>query len=409
MKRKNLICIGSDEGGAFRGEGGTFARFSTGLLVNLLARDYEKVVWCAPCERAKKENCAVRLAENVEFIESPDYRPDLSQTFARRDHFRESWKKALAEPGDVFILGQFPAVADLYDLCATSKNKTLHWLFDNPFARINASGGGFLSKKLALFSASQWENAVKRGAAKTNGAFLCAGREICERMDGFERYDVVAAPILESDFLWRDDVCQGETIRVLFAGRVCPVNGVASLVEALTLLQTDRRVEFVCVDDGESNDVKYNELLQRIVRDNRLEDRVSFLGRADRERVLGVMRQSDVFVFPALAADAPYEIAEARAQGLPTIACAVGGLPSSIEDGTDGLLVPPGDPSMIADAIDCVVADDELRRQLIAEGYASAQGTTFDGFAQDIVKIFDEMNGRAPDAEEAPAEVVDAL
>ena len=399
MKRKNLICIGSDRGGAFCDGEGTFARFSMGLLVNLLAREYEKVVWSAPRERGKKENCAVKLADNVEFVESPDYDPDKFQPFARRDQFLDAWKKALAEPGDVLVFGQIPAVSELYDFCEATGSRTLHWLFNDPFAKINASDRGFLSKKLALFGASRWENALKRGAAKTNGAFLCAGRQICERMDGFARYDVVAAPILESDFSCRDDVCQGETARVLFVGSVCPTNGVASLVEALTLLQTERKVEFVCVDNGDKLDSKYRELLQKIVRDNRLEDRASFLSRLDREKIFEIMRESDVFVYPALAADAPYEIAEARSQGLPTIACAVGGLPSSIEDGTDGLLAPPDSPAAIADAIDCVLSDDELRRQLIAEGYASAQNMTFDEFAHNIVKIFDKMNGLDDDDE----------
>ena len=155
----------------------------------------------------------------------------------------------------------------------------------------------------------------------------------------------------------------------------------------------------ICVADKDQSDPKYDALLRKIVRDNRLQDRVSFLDYVDRETLLETMRESDLFVFPAIAADAPYVVVEARSQGLPTIASDVGGLPSSINDGVDGLLVPPGDPAMIADAIDSVVEDDELRRDLIAEGYASAQHMTFDELAISIVEIFDKMNGRECDDE----------
>ena len=399
MKRKNLICIGSDGGGALRDEEGTFARFSTGVLVNLLALDYEKVVWCAPRSQEGREQRAVKLADNVKFVESPEFCANLPQTLIRRERFRDSWRNALSEPGDVFMFGRFPAVGDLYDLCAELDCKTLHWLFNNPFALINASNRSAVAKKLALFNATQWENAVKRGVSKTQGAFLCSGQEIYNRMDGFDRYEEVAAPIQESDFAWRDDVCQGETIRALFVGDIQPQNGIESFVEAIPLLKTNRKVELICVADKDQSDPKYDALLRKIVRDNRLQDRVSFLDYVDRETLLETMRESDLFVFPAIAADAPYVVVEARSQGLPTIASDVGGLPSSINDGVDGLLVPPGDPAMIADAIDCVVEDDELRRDLIAEGYASAQHMTFDELAISIVEIFDKMNGRECDDE----------
>ena len=108
MKRKNLICIGSDGGGAIRDEEGTFARFSTGVLVNLLALDYEKVVWCAPRSQEGREQRAIKLADNVKFVESPEFCANLPQTLIRRERFRDSWRNALSEPGDVFMFGRFP-------------------------------------------------------------------------------------------------------------------------------------------------------------------------------------------------------------------------------------------------------------------------------------------------------------
>ena len=79
---------------------------------------------------------------------------------------------------------------------------------------------------------------------------------------------------------------------------------------------------------------------------------------------------------------------------MPTIATAVGGIPTSIDDGEDGLLVPSKDPVAIADAIDCVIEDESLRKGLIEKGYAKVRELTFDKFAKKIVGILDELNGR---------------
>ncbi len=94
------------------------------------------------------------------------------------------------------------------------------------------------------------------------------------------------------------------------------------------------------------------------------------------------MRRSDVFVLPTLSEGAPYVVVEARSQGLPTIASAVGGVPTSIDDGKNGLLVPPKDP-------DAIAASTET-----ADGQTVVKAMTFDKFATKIVALFDELNGR---------------
>ena len=114
----------------------------------------------------------------------------------------------------------------------------------------------------------------------------------------------------------------------------------------------------------------------------------------DQSQIFEAMRSCDVFVLPSLSEGAPYVVVDSRSQGLPTIATAVGGIPTSIDDGEDGLLVPPKDPVAIADAIDCVIEDESLRKGLIEKGYAKVRELTFDKFAKKIVGILDELNGR---------------
>jgi len=77
---------------------------------------------------------------------------------------------------------------------------------------------------------------------------------------------------------------------------------------------------------------------------------------------------------------------EARAFACPTIASAVGGIPSSITDGEDGLLVPPDDPKALEEAIWRIATNPELRLKIIAAGIGRARRSTVDAFASSIVE-----------------------
>ncbi|HEY4706344.1 MAG TPA: glycosyltransferase [Thermodesulfobacteriota bacterium] len=86
-----------------------------------------------------------------------------------------------------------------------------------------------------------------------------------------------------------------------------------------------------------------------------LGDNVRFLGtRADVESIL---RSLDVFVLSSVSEGLPLTVLEAMAAGRPIVATRVGGIPEAIEDGVDGLLVPPDDERGLAAAIKGMLAD----------------------------------------------------
>jgi glycosyltransferase involved in cell wall biosynthesis len=62
--------------------------------------------------------------------------------------------------------------------------------------------------------------------------------------------------------------------------------------------------------------------------------------------------------------------------GTPVIATRVGGIPEVVTDGLNGLLVEPGDPAALADALRRFFADDNLRRRLAAAAAGSVSGLT---------------------------------
>jgi glycosyltransferase involved in cell wall biosynthesis len=93
-----------------------------------------------------------------------------------------------------------------------------------------------------------------------------------------------------------------------------------------------------------------------------LGDRFQFLGQ--RGDVLELLAGADAFVLASLHEGLPVALMEATSVGLPVVASSVGGIPQVLETETDALLVPPGDPDALVEAMTRVAADPELAERL---------------------------------------------
>jgi glycosyltransferase involved in cell wall biosynthesis len=91
-----------------------------------------------------------------------------------------------------------------------------------------------------------------------------------------------------------------------------------------------------------------------------------FLGR--RDDVPRILSCCDIGVLPSKAEGLPNAVLEYLAAGLPTIASRVGGNAEIIEDGKTGLLVPPDDPSALADALLRLLRDSNVVADLGRSG-----------------------------------------
>jgi glycosyltransferase involved in cell wall biosynthesis len=124
-----------------------------------------------------------------------------------------------------------------------------------------------------------------------------------------------------------------------------------TLIEAAALLAPAfPDLEFSIVGDGPRRAA-----LERLVRDQGLQQRVRFLGH--REDVPALLAAADAFVLPSLSEAFPNSAIEAMAAGLPVVASATGGLLDLIEHGRTGLLFDPGDAGALANTLQGVLAD----------------------------------------------------
>jgi glycosyltransferase involved in cell wall biosynthesis len=153
---------------------------------------------------------------------------------------------------------------------------------------------------------------------------------------------------------------------LLSVAAVIPGKGHDVLLDALAPLLS-LRWRCHCVGSLE-RDPAFVERLRRRVADGGLDGRVSFAGpRADADLARSYAA-ADVLVFPSRAETYGMVIAEALARGLPVVAAAVGGVAEALGHGADGtrpgLLVSPGDPAALRDALRSWFEDAGLRRRL---------------------------------------------
>src|SRR5262249_60630573 len=99
--------------------------------------------------------------------------------------------------------------------------------------------------------------------------------------------------------------------------------------------------------------------------------RVHFLGDIADEELPALLHAADIFVLPAHLRAEALGLAqiEALASGLPCVSTELGtGTSYANLHGTTGLVVPPGEPAALAQAINTLLADPALRQRLGAAG-----------------------------------------
>ena len=170
--------------------------------------------------------------------------------------------------------------------------------------------------------------------------------------------------------------------------RLSDVKGHGVLISALRdVVTVFPSVRLVIVGEG-----KMEEPLKAQVREMMLQDHVMFFPQVRQpSRMLGLF---DVFVMPSLQEGLGLSVMEAQAAGLAVVASAVGGIPSLITDGQTGRLVPPGDPSRLAEVIVEVLTDPAGAAQMGRQAREFIQ-REFSGakMARETLTIYEECLG----------------
>lgn len=195
----------------------------------------------------------------------------------------------------------------------------------------------------------------------------------------------------DQDVVDRPDTGLGEPghapLRLLTVSRIDPRKGLRYLPAALADVVNrghDVRLTLVGPTVGRLGEEERHRVLAS-ARELGVADRLELIGARTLPQVLALAREHDLFVLPTLPGEGvPRVMLEAMASGLPIVVSDVAGVPTLVQHEVNGLLVPPAEPSAIAEAVDRLIRDGELRRRLIATGNRAARAHTADSHARKI-------------------------
>ena len=152
-----------------------------------------------------------------------------------------------------------------------------------------------------------------------------------------------------------------DSLVLLNVGRVSPQKGLIHAVRAMPAILA-RHPSAHLVSAGPTSDSAWLERLKAEAAALGVAGRVHFLGA--RRDVTDLLRACDLFVFPSLYEGLGIALVEAMAVGCACVATGTGPIPEVVTHGTDGWLVPPGDPGALAEAV-CALLDDRVRREAL--------------------------------------------
>jgi glycosyltransferase involved in cell wall biosynthesis len=186
---------------------------------------------------------------------------------------------------------------------------------------------------------------------------------------------------------------------LLVLAALIPRKGVDVLLEAMGILAAEGvRPLLWIAGDGPQRDALRSQAAALGV-----QEQVRFLGQ--RGDAADLLAACDVFVLPSRREGLGVAALEAMAAGRPVVCSAVGGLQTSVVEGRTGLLVPAGEPTALADALQRVLRDEDLRKRLgdagptrIAEGFEASQ--MVDAHVDLYREVLDERGRRSSSAAE---------
>ena len=243
-----------------------------------------------------------------------------------------------------------------------------------------------LKQSVNLALANRW-----RQFAPKNVVYVGASDWTCNqlRAEGYEADRVLKTPLglpeQEADEASVERPQRSPHPTILFVGRMIPVKGASHLLQALKLVSHSTKVIFV--GDGPERLPLMN------YANTELPDhhQIDFAGWRTGEDLERLRQQADFVVMPSMWPE-PFGLVglESFRAGAPVIAYQTGGMGEWLQDGKNGLFVPPGDIPALAKAINRLIEDRSLCRQLGAQGKRDqAERYTFANHWQKLEQAYD--------------------
>jgi D-inositol-3-phosphate glycosyltransferase len=184
---------------------------------------------------------------------------------------------------------------------------------------------------------------------------------------------------------------------LLFVGRIEPLKGLETLLEAIALLvaRESRRRECYCLAviggdpdaDPETMTAEMSRMKElRSVRG--ISDMVRFLGKRDQDTLQYYYSAADIVIVPSQYESFGLVALEAMACGTPVVASETGGLAFLVKHGETGYHVPTNDPAALAEKLELLLDNQELRLEMGRMAAAYAGCYDWANITEEIVELY---------------------
>jgi glycosyltransferase involved in cell wall biosynthesis len=243
-------------------------------------------------------------------------------------------------------------------------------------------------------------NLDRRLIARLSGAFVAVSHEDRRRMIEVEKIDPEDAVFVPNGI---DALPEGDGARVraeLGIEADAPVLGAVAVLReqkalgvliraAVELVPDHPRLRVLIAGEGPER-----EPLEALIAELGLRDTVTLLGQ--RRDIPDVLAALDIGVVSSDFEGTPLAVLEYMDAAVPVVATRVGGLPDLIEHGRHGLLVEPGDPSALAEAIGTLLRNPEQARALGELGRERRRAEfSIDNTVQALERLYLDLAGRS--------------
>ncbi|HEY0790333.1 MAG TPA: glycosyltransferase family 4 protein [Chthoniobacterales bacterium] len=179
--------------------------------------------------------------------------------------------------------------------------------------------------------------------------------------------------------------------------------GQVDLVKAFGAL-APRFPEWKLVLVGRMADKDYTEQVKAEIVRRGIEGRVTLTGEMNQSDGYELMAKAAILAMPSYLEGLPLSLQEALSYGCPAIAYASGGIPELIDHEGNGLLVPPGDLTVLEAGLERLMADPALRERFAVEAKASIlrKQMTVEAMVEGYSKIYRQMVSTTPAAARHP-------
>jgi glycosyltransferase involved in cell wall biosynthesis len=207
---------------------------------------------------------------------------------------------------------------------------------------------------------------------------------------------LVHSTLTEEAFFETNATSFHEPLRILTVCRLEPGKGLDVLARALQSLHGRAlRLEWWCVGQGPAE-----RALKGLVESLKISETVKFMGYVHHgSGLFQLYRESDIFVLPSFHEGIPNAVLEAMAHSMPIVTTNVGSLGSVITHGVEGILIPAGEPQMLADAISRMATDHASARLMGQAACRKARSYRADAFSQEHQSLIEATFGAIESAQ----------